>query len=86
VDGDGDGQRNLWTDWADVFASVGNYLKGPRWRAGEPVMAPATVDGADMTGRAVRQLTLDDTSARCALVASSSKRPCRTTRPRRWLR
>ncbi len=42
--------RDLWADWADVFASVGNYLKVHGWRAGEPVMVPASIDGADLTG------------------------------------
>jgi len=45
VDGDGDGHRDLWNDWADVFASVANYLEAHGWRAGEPVMVSA--DAAD---------------------------------------
>ena len=45
VDGDGDGHRDLWNDWADVFASVANYLAAHGWRAGEPVMVRA--DAAD---------------------------------------
>ena len=44
VDGDGDGHRDLWNDWADVFASVANYLKVHGWRAGEPVMVPRRRD------------------------------------------
>jgi membrane-bound lytic murein transglycosylase B len=45
VDGDGDGHRDLWSDWADVFASVANYLEVHGWRTGEPVMVSA--DAAD---------------------------------------
>jgi membrane-bound lytic murein transglycosylase B len=41
VDGDGDGNVDLWNDWPDVFASVGNYLAKHGWRAGEPVYANA---------------------------------------------
>ena len=41
VDGSGDGHRNLWQEGADVFASVGNYLKEHGWRAGEPVLLEA---------------------------------------------
>ena len=34
-DYDGDGKRDIWSTPADVFASIGNYLKGRGWRAGE---------------------------------------------------
>jgi len=47
VDADGDGRRDLWEDWADVFASVANYLAAHGWRAGEPVMVRA--DATDAT-------------------------------------
>ncbi len=50
VDGDADGRRDLWNDWADVFASVGNYLKVHGWRAGEPVLAAASADDARLDG------------------------------------
>ena len=63
VDGDGDGHRDLWADWPDVFASVANYLKVHGWRAGEPVMVPASTDGADLTGLKFGKLELDDTIA-----------------------
>ena len=33
VDFDGKGQRNIWTDEGDVFASIANYLTKLRWRA-----------------------------------------------------
>ncbi len=41
VDGDGDGQRNLWDSLPDVFASVANYFKVHAWQAHEPVAVPA---------------------------------------------
>ena len=34
-DFDGDGRRDIWTDTADVFASIANYLKGHGWVANE---------------------------------------------------
>jgi len=46
VDGSGDGHRNLWEEGADVFASVGNYLREHGWRAGQPVLAEAYNDKA----------------------------------------
>jgi membrane-bound lytic murein transglycosylase B len=43
VDGDGDGTKDLWGSWRDVIASVANYLAKHGWRAGEPVVAPASL-------------------------------------------
>jgi membrane-bound lytic murein transglycosylase B len=43
VDGDGDGKRDLWGSWGDVIASVANYLADHGWRAGEPVVSPASL-------------------------------------------
>jgi membrane-bound lytic murein transglycosylase B len=61
VDGDGDGSRNLWSDWSDVFASVSNYLLKNGWRPGEPVMARADVTGARLEGLSDDQLALSET-------------------------
>jgi membrane-bound lytic murein transglycosylase B len=61
VDADADGRINLWTNWSDVCASVGNYLRQHGWNEGEPVLAEASVDpgtAADLDGR---KLTLDET-------------------------
>ena len=43
VDGNGDGRRDLWGDWQDIFASVANYFKVHGWRHGGPVVARATL-------------------------------------------
>ncbi|MDR2214844.1 MAG: lytic murein transglycosylase B [Nevskiaceae bacterium] len=45
VDGDGDGRRDLWGNWADVFASIANYLKAYGWRRDEPVLVDAQISG-----------------------------------------
>jgi len=34
-DGDGDGRSDIWTNKADVFASIANYLRAAGWRAGQ---------------------------------------------------
>jgi membrane-bound lytic murein transglycosylase B len=34
ADGDGDGRRDIWTNKADVFASITNYLRRVGWRPG----------------------------------------------------
>lgn len=61
VDGDGDGRRDLWGSWHDVFASVANYLTSHGWRAGEPVMARADVAAADLAGLEFGKLALSET-------------------------
>ena len=44
VDGNADGQRNLFTDWDDIFASVAHYLRDCGWQAGGPVVADVRID------------------------------------------
>lgn len=61
VDGDGNGHRDLWGSWPDVFASVANYLAAHGWRSGEPVMARADVTGADLAGLEFGKLDLSET-------------------------
>jgi membrane-bound lytic murein transglycosylase B len=61
VDGDGDGKRNLWASWGDVFASVANYLLEHDWRAGEPVMTAADVSEAKLDGMDLDKVELNET-------------------------
>jgi membrane-bound lytic murein transglycosylase B len=61
IDADANGRIDLWSDWPDVCASVGNYLKEHGWNAGEPVLGEATVapeNAADLDGR---KLALSET-------------------------
>jgi membrane-bound lytic murein transglycosylase B len=54
VDADADGHIDLWTNWPDVCASVGNYLKEHGWNTGEPVLSEAGVapeQAPDLDGR-----------------------------------
>ena len=43
---DGAGHPDLWTDWADIFASVANYLQQHGWEYTQPVLAEATLGTA----------------------------------------
>jgi membrane-bound lytic murein transglycosylase B len=63
VDADADGHIDLWSNWPDVCASVGNYLKEHGWNAGEPVLGEAVVipeKAAELDGR---KLVLSETVA-----------------------
>jgi membrane-bound lytic murein transglycosylase B len=63
VDADSNGRIDLWSDWPDVCASVGNYLKEHGWNAGEPVLGEATV-APDKAGELDgRKLVLSETVA-----------------------
>ena len=61
VDADGDGSRDLWSNWHDVIYSVANYLKVHGWRDGEPVVADAKLSDSDMTRFDVGTLALNET-------------------------
>ena len=43
VDGDGDGRRDLLSNWDDILMSVANYFVENGWHAGEPVTVPGTL-------------------------------------------
>jgi membrane-bound lytic murein transglycosylase B len=63
VDADADGHINLWNNWQDVCASVGNYLKEHGWNAGEPVLSEASVDADQAAELDGRKLALSETVA-----------------------
>ena len=50
ADGDGDGKKDIWTNKADVFASIANYLKQEGWSNkktwGRQVRVPAEFDAS----------------------------------------
>lgn len=45
-DGDGDEVRDIWTNPADVIASIGYYLKRRGWSEGRPVITKSSTDYA----------------------------------------
>jgi membrane-bound lytic murein transglycosylase B len=63
VDADADGRVDLWTNWQDVCASVGNYLKEHGWNAGEPVLSEASVEADKAAEFDGRKLALSETVA-----------------------
>jgi membrane-bound lytic murein transglycosylase B len=46
VSADGTPRRDLWAEWGDIFASVGNYLAKHGWQYGGAVLADASYAGA----------------------------------------
>lgn len=54
-DGDGDGKKDIWTNQADVFASIANYLKQQGWDNnktwGREVLLPTDFDAANAIAR-----------------------------------
>ncbi|HTV94420.1 MAG TPA: lytic murein transglycosylase B [Steroidobacteraceae bacterium] len=61
VDADADGRIDLWSNWSDVCASVGNYLKEHGWNEGGPVLSEATVEPDKAAQLDGRTLALDET-------------------------
>jgi membrane-bound lytic murein transglycosylase B len=61
IDGNGDGQRDLFTDWDDIFASVAHYLQQCGWQAGGPVVADVRIDPGAAFHIDPSNLRLDET-------------------------
>jgi membrane-bound lytic murein transglycosylase B len=57
ADGDGDGDRDIWTSRADTMASIANYFRDAGWRSGEPwgvrASVPAELNRTDFTSQIV---------------------------------
>ena len=68
VDGDGDGQRDIWSSRADILGSIAHYLSAHGWRGtgwGFAVHVPDTLDRAS-----VKALTVDRS---CAALTKHSR-------------
>ena len=86
VDESGTGHRDLWTDWADIFGSVANYLAQHGWEYGQPVLAEATLGSAPdlaapagmalnetlgaLRGRGMQVASLLDDATPCLAIAA----------------
>jgi lytic murein transglycosylase len=57
VDGDGDGDRDIWRSRADTLASIANYFRQAGWRTGEPwgvsASVPAGFDWSQVRNRLI---------------------------------
>jgi len=63
---------DLWKDWADVFASVANFLRINGWQPGQPVLADARLDPEpefQLDSRGVLSATLAELNAQGVHVA-----------------
>jgi len=63
VDGNGDGRRDLWGNWEDVFASVANYFEVHGWEYGEPVVVRATLAAGYPVTELENSMDLNETVA-----------------------
>jgi membrane-bound lytic murein transglycosylase B len=61
IDADGDGKRDLWSDWADILASIGNYFRVHGWQPGGPVLTDVDIDQEHAHDLDSRPLALDET-------------------------
>jgi membrane-bound lytic murein transglycosylase B len=61
VDGDGNKRIDLWKSWPDIVMSITAYLKNAGWRAGEPIVASATILPGDPSRFDVEKLRLNET-------------------------
>ncbi len=57
VDGDGDGDRDIWTSEADTLHSIANYFRDAGWRPGQPwgvrAYTPNSVNRAEIDTRMI---------------------------------
>jgi membrane-bound lytic murein transglycosylase B len=61
IDADHDGRIDLWTEWPDVFASIGNYFREHGWNPGEPVLSEAELAPDSALTLDGRSLNLNET-------------------------
>lgn len=72
VDESRDHRPDLWKDWADVFASVANFLRVNGWQPGQPVITDARLDpdaAFQLDSRGVLSATLAELNAQGVRVA-----------------
>ncbi len=61
IDADGDGRRDLWSNWDDIIGSVANYLRAFGWRENEEVLVDASLQDADLGRFNTDRIDLNET-------------------------
>jgi membrane-bound lytic murein transglycosylase B len=61
VDGNADGQRNLWGNWQDILASVANYFSSHGWQWDQPVVDRASLSRTWSGTEFPNSMNLDET-------------------------
>jgi len=61
LDGDGDGRIDLWSNWPDVFHSIGNYFREHGWESCAPLMYEAELAPLRVPASDGRRFSLDET-------------------------
>lgn len=69
-DHDGDGRKDIWTNRADVFASIANYLKQAGWQTGAGWGAPVAIP----SGLAFAALKPETHDTRCRALRNHTRK------------
>ena len=75
VDADGDGKRDLWTNWDDVIASTANYFREHGWETGGPVLSEVDLDPEPTFTIDTRNLKLNETVESLNALGVHTKTP-----------
>ena len=77
VDYDGDGHKNIWTNYSDAFASIANYLRLNGWQGGQPWGVIVTLPANFNTNLASlnTEKSVADWLHMGVIINSSGKRP-----------
>jgi membrane-bound lytic murein transglycosylase B len=81
VDADGDRHRDLWKDWADIFASIANFLREHGWEPATPVMGAASVEPGANFRIDVKNLDLNATLGDLNAAGVDSEIPAAAVTP-----
>ncbi|MFK8051552.1 MAG: lytic murein transglycosylase B [Woeseiaceae bacterium] len=66
IDADGDGKRDLWSNWEDVIGSVANYFVRHGWKENDQVVADASLSST-FSGTLPKKNTLKATDTVASL-------------------
>ncbi|HEY6645196.1 lytic murein transglycosylase B [Povalibacter sp.] len=61
IDADGDGRRDLWSNWDDIIGSVANYLRAFGWQKNAEVVVAASLKDTDLSQFNTNQIDMNET-------------------------